>query len=158
MPKDLDYLNIDYYNLFKDAYSPCGLGAHVNMYIPAGPIAEVIGLAKFDDKAIVPHNNKYVYHTLYGNDVNSLYPCAMKSFNFPKILIAKFIGDIRFTTFNWMHESSGYVGIYKVKAYTPLYLKNPILPSKNEKGTVNYPLGNWVSTNTSAKNITKCIL
>ena len=81
MPKDLDSLNIDYYNLFKDAYSPCGLGGHVNMYIPAGPIAEVIGLSKPDDKAIVPHNNKYVYHY----DVNSLYPCAMKSFKTQKI-------------------------------------------------------------------------
>ena len=50
-----------------------------------------------------------------------------------------------------MHESSDYVGIYKVKVYTPLYLKNPILLFRNEKGIVTYPLGNWIGTYTSSE-------
>ena len=49
-------------------------------------------LTKIEDKALVPHDNKYVYEY----DVNSLYPSVMANNKYPNKIYAKFIGDIRY--------------------------------------------------------------
>ena len=83
----INNIDKDLYIELKDSY----YGGHVDMYIPAGPIAESKGFANPEDQAIVPHNNKYVYHY----DINSLYPSAMKQFKYPNKLFGKFASTRR---------------------------------------------------------------
>ena len=113
------------------------------MYIPAWPIADVNGLSKPEDQAIVPHNNKYVY------DVNSLYPSVMANNKYPNKLFAKFIGDIRyFDRFTNLWDDM--LSICRVRVTAPFNLANPILPFRDTKtGRVIYPDGTWIGMYTS---------
>ena len=126
----------DWYNSLKSAY----FGGHVDMYIPAGPIANDIGTSQPKDGKLVAHDNNCVYHY----DINSLYPSAMAQFKFPNKLYAKFIGDIRYSPeYSYIFESENFLGIFKVRVSTPLDLKHPILPYRCDNGRVIYPTGTW---------------
>ena len=129
----INIIGTDLYDELKESY----YGGHVDMYIPAGPIAKVNGFAKPDDKAIVPHNNKYIYHY----DVNSLYPTVMKDYKYPNKLFAKFIGDIRYMDI-YKNLYNSMLGIYNVVVTAPFNIKHPILPFKNDNFTI-FPTGTW---------------
>ena len=71
------------YNEIKESY----FGGHTDMFIPAGPVADVNGFAKPEEGKLVPHNNKH----LYEYDVNSLYPSVMANNVYPTKLFGEFI-------------------------------------------------------------------
>ena len=115
------------------------------MYIPAGPIANNIGFAKTEDKAIVPHNNHFVYEY----DVNSLYPSAMANNKYPNKIFGKFIGDIRLHD-RFTNLFDGMLSICKVRVTAPYGIELPILPFRDTKtGKVIYPDGTWTGMYTS---------
>lgn len=125
----------DLYNELRESY----FGGHTDMYIPAGPIANVNGLAKPEDKAIVKHDNQYVYEY----DVNSLYPFALANNKYPNKLFGKFIGDIRYF-YKFTNLWDDMLSICKVRVIAPFGLEHPILPFRDiNTGRVIYPDGNW---------------
>ena len=129
----INNIGTDLYNELKSSY----FGGHVDMYIPSGPIADINGFAKPENKAIVAHNNKSV--KLY--DINSLYPSVMKDFKYPNKLYAKFIGDIRYISeFKGLYRNM--LGIYRVRVTAPDDIRHPILPYR-DKYNVIYPVGTW---------------
>nr|YP_010697878.1 hypothetical protein P1Q19_mgp20 [Fuscoporia viticola]WCF76839.1 hypothetical protein [Fuscoporia viticola] len=133
----------DLYNELKESY----FGGHTDMYIPCGPIANDKGFSKPEDKAIVPHDNKYIYEY----DVNSLYPSVMANNKYPNKLFGKFIGDIRyFDRFNYLFDDM--LSICRVRVTAPLGLANPILPFRDTKsGRIIYPEGTWIGMYTSVE-------
>ena len=131
----INNLDPSLYNELRDSY----FGGHTDMYIPAGPIANVNMSALPDDKALVPHNNQNIYEY----DVNSLYPSVMANNKYPNKLFAKFIGDIRYFD-RYRNMWDDMLSICKVRVTAPFGVKHPILPFRDDKtGRVIYPDGNW---------------
>nr|YP_010455106.1 DNA polymerase [Porodaedalea mongolica]UUA03948.1 DNA polymerase [Porodaedalea mongolica]WCF76708.1 DNA polymerase [Porodaedalea mongolica] len=103
-----------------DDLSKAFYGGHVDMYIPA------------NDKGT----------EVYVNDVNALYPTAMRDNKYPTLLFAHFIGDISIMErYNGLLNDN--LGVFKVRVHAPKDILHPLLPHKSNNVTV-YGDGTWV--------------
>lgn len=94
-------------------------GGHVDMYIPTNPKGTKV----------------------FGYDVNSLYPSAMRDKEYPVNFIGYFSGDIlNMDEYNKLYKNS--LGILKVKVNCPDNILHPILPKKVGNTSV-FGVGSW---------------
>lgn len=87
------------YDDLKNAY----YGGHCDLYKPTSPEGQKV----------------------YINDVNALYPHAMKENNYPVNLFAYFVGDILKMP-EYSNFVSQYLGVFKVKVTAPKGIQHPI--------------------------------
>jgi DNA polymerase type B, organellar and viral len=116
----IQILNQEIDSFIRSSY----FGGHVDAYIP------------HFDNSLPQWKDQILNHY----DVVSLFPTAMENSDMPYSIKSYFKGDIRE---NNLDLYNNYLGFYRVNIMSPKEILNPIVPFKNDKGTVIYPTGYW---------------